>query len=143
MYIKKQFSELISRSLRPLTLTVGFISSVLISWARWILDELNETIAYSSVPEPPPERIVAVGEDVPVISVATRGHNLQASAGYSLVVVPQPAPQVVPEDVRHIVSGSGRQPLVTDNTLQLVAQLFLQPGLNDLHLENIFAKYQI
>ena len=92
------------------------------------LDELNETIAYSAVPEPSPERRVAVGEDVAVISVAARSDSLQAGVGDCLVVIPQPAPHVVPEDVRHVVPGRGRQAVVTDHTLELVAQLVLSQG---------------
>ena len=92
------------------------------------LDELDETIAYSAVPEPPPERRVAVGEDVAIVSVATRDDSLQAGVGDSLVVIPQPAPHVVPEDVRHVVPGPGRQAVVTDNTLELVAKLVLSQG---------------
>ena len=72
---------------------------------------------------------MTVGEDVSIVSVATRCHNLQTGPGHLLVVVPQPAPQVVPEDVRHVVAGCGRQPMVTDHTLQLVAQLLLQPAI--------------
>ena len=36
-----------------------------------------------------------------------------------------PSEDLIPEDVRHVVTGPGRQPVVTDHTLQLVAQLFL------------------
>ena len=93
---------------------------------------LNETIAYPGAPEPPPERRVTVGEDVSIVSVAARGDHLQAGAAHLLVVVPEPAPQVVPEDVRHVVAGCGRQAVVTDHALELVAQLLLQPGISSI-----------
>ena len=98
------------------------------------LDELNETIAYSVAPEPPPEWWVAVCEDVAIVSVAARGHSLQTSGGNCLVVVPQPPSHVVPEHVRHVVTRGRRQAVVRDHTLQVVAQLLLQPEIKYLLL---------
>ena len=53
--------------------------------------------------------------------------SLEVGGGHGLVVVPDPAAHVVPEDVRHVVTRGGRGAVVTDYALQLVAVL-LRPS---------------
>ena len=79
--------------------------------------------------ESPPERFVEVGHYVAIVAVTPGGDGLQASAGHSLVVVPQPTSQVVPEDVSHVVSGGGIFAVMTDHALKLVA-VVLQPNIS-------------
>ena len=67
-----------------------------------------------------------VGHYVAVEGVAARGDGLEVGGGHGLVVVPDPAAHVVPEDVSHVVAGGGRGAVVTDDALQLVA-VILRP----------------